>query len=184
MRENIKKNNKIIREFKDKYYFYYTNKNDNSDSTEFQMAIVCLAIFMSILSLVCKFMNNSAAAVISYVSAISLAMVPVIIGVVKLYILGEKRIHNLNRIEALNKTFVDYLGKDCGYSRQLQLIDALIESYSKSSEGIWQSIVKIIMYVLIQIDLLSLSLLSGFVNWEKIGMNGDYIWSIILTNGC
>ena len=91
---------------------------------------------MLAMALVCKWMGNMVVAAISYVGAIIYIIIPVVISVVKLYILGGKRIQDQNRIEALDKTFEDYLGKECDYSTQLQLIDAIKESYSQSSEGI------------------------------------------------
>lgn len=179
MKENIKKNNERIKEFKEKYYSYHVNKKEDNDSVSFQLAIIFLALFMLAMALVCKFMGNMVVAAISYVGAIIYIIIPVVISVVKLYILGGKRIQDQNRIEALDKTFEDYLGKGCDYSRQLQLIDAIKESYSQSSEGILVSITKIAMFILTQVAVLSLSLLSSLVELENAEANKVYIWIAI-----
>ena len=179
MKEKITKNNERIKKFKEKYYSYHANKNENNDSASFQLAIIFLALFMLIMAFACKCMGNMVVAAISYVGAIIYIAIPVVISVVKLYILGGKRIQDQNRIEALDKTFEDYLGKECDYSKQLQLIDALKESYSQSSEGILVSITKIVMFILTQIAVLSLSLLSSLVELENAEPNRVYIWIAI-----
>lgn len=184
MMKTIKENNAIITDFKNIYYSFYHGAKGKKDSASFQTAVTCLAIFMLAFSFVLGIWGETVNAIIAYFVAILLAFVPVIIGAVKLYLLGEKRANDSNRIDALNKAFDKYLGTECNYSEKIHLIVALIDSYSKSLEGVLATTTKNVLFVLMQVISLLLALIPNFINWDEAGVNGIYVWvsiNVVIT---
>lgn len=165
--------------FKKEYYLNYGIVDENGDDGGFQMAIICLAIFMLCFFVELWWVGMKETAIIAYCYAIFFVLIPVVITATKLYVLGEKRIKDNNRLSALDKTFEIYLGKECDAVKKEQLIVALLNAYSKSAEGIIGAGIECILFVMLQVCSFLVSLIPNFMNWDKVGMNGVYIWLLV-----